>query len=1412
MMKFKRLRFKVLNISEASSKTTIVSDGGKEFTVPFKVGELNSFVYIGYREKSNKSPEFSQLESNIWNFCLDDEYEFRLIRKNEIKLYSGPKYKIYFLDKNDNEFNTYVNRHQFRNLKEGNTYLFRVIKITPARITFCLTSDLIPDIFKTSSEVTCVIKNKYLKENSRDIAIFELAVSDYIFEKSVSYWQFFYYNIGDNIKYSLSVDGKIEQLYKKDMHPIFEISKTYIFKFIDSELNNENQIIVEGPDSCIYRIFSPFVFNNRQPLESIEFKLVYLGINEKNGSIITRYFISFEDIITDFRALKRLTFDAFINSKIDSDKVVESELIKKFKNDYNNFENLWIISFCELLRNKINSTLISRDFSEALIFIDVLIKFEDWILESGFLNSFSSTTRFSTEKVAIKEIKDLKTELAAIEIILDSGENLFLNNLNALLDTETSTSKLDLDIEILTLLFKHEILVESLDHCNSRIRFIEKIRQKGLLKGKFHLFPEYNAYIERLQYRYQSRLFHQVFINEEKRNNFYNHNTDLFNYLYFIICCIKFYKEFNSLDHVIIYTIRLLRSYAHYIENKDHSQKILSIALKYSFLKKEDQVSLINQIDDDSIDANNIYNFFEYKLNEHINEENSLINEIYKRQETIKSKVVGDSIIGYLLNYNNLTFTLPYYNAPKRFKKNDSVECILYEYNVAVNQALAKIEIDKSKIPADQVIEPNSIIKAIVKGIEPYGIFVYIGNCDGLIPIKELSDNFISDSDILFNIGDVLDLKVLKVENEGDIQKITLSRKAYLAEFPPSPLVEGIYDLTIVSVNKHYGLFVISDYGHEGLIPVNEISWNDKEKFTLVFKIGDRIKAKYKGSKESHNYFSLKRLVKSPFFNDKIKLTNYKGIICKLNYFENWIKDNERILKPVFNDDFVKCYCPSCLQNSMAYYKPATNVKLQKSLIKRNSERFWQCTVCKFYQVEYFDVYIPDLKIFGIYKLSVISSDIYNRMKKNILVGDEVNLDIIELTTQKNEAYIIFNTSLIQRNTLQFEISNFKKYLAVEIAYLFESYGFLNNLFEERINNFNWARIFYSASKSSRSYFLNVFTNYIITLNDISDLTSYEEFTKKIELIKQQVSKFEVEKNSIEVFPEIEQIIIILNLLSHFGSKSSDALKYLLSHSVDSIYDNISIKSLASSILCFNLYIESLNQEFRIELWHNFIHSLKNTYTVFNSLESNFESKELVKSLIRRGERVDAEFKATLEVPVLSKEAKMDIERLEQLLKTSNSNENISKQLEKLRQVDVKNKKLCEQINFVAMKTIVAFANTLGGYLLIGVDEDYSGNPYIIGLNTTDLIKFGNTDNMMLRFDDLFHKYIGSAYQKALIEKVEFVTINNKIVLIIKVYKSYQPIFLQYNGEKKFYIRRQSSTVELSAFEMYEYLNQKDSN
>lgn len=65
------------------------------------------------------------------------------------------------------------------------------------------------------------------------------------------------------------------------------------------------------------------------------------------------------------------------------------------------------------------------------------------------------------------------------------------------------------------------------------------------------------------------------------------------------------------------------------------------------------------------------------------------------------------------------------------------------------------------------IYQKGKIVRAIVTGIEKYGVFVSLDEYySGLIHISEISKGYVKDVTDYLNVGDVIDVKILEADDE----------------------------------------------------------------------------------------------------------------------------------------------------------------------------------------------------------------------------------------------------------------------------------------------------------------------------------------------------------------------------------------------------------------------------------------------------------------------------------------------------------------------------------------------------------------------------------------------------------------------------------------------------------------------
>src|SRR3981189_587375 len=140
-------------------------------------------------------------------------------------------------------------------------------------------------------------------------------------------------------------------------------------------------------------------------------------------------------------------------------------------------------------------------------------------------------------------------------------------------------------------------------------------------------------------------------------------------------------------------------------------------------------------------------------------------------------------------------------------------------------------------------LEEGSVLTGTVKNLTDYGAFVDLGGLGGLLHITDMSWGRLTHPRDLVNVGDEIQVKVLKFDKEK--QRVSLGFKQLTPDpwldaterYPIGAQVRG----RILSVTD-YGAFVELEQGIEGLVHVSEMTWSKRMKHpSKLVKPGDEV-------------------------------------------------------------------------------------------------------------------------------------------------------------------------------------------------------------------------------------------------------------------------------------------------------------------------------------------------------------------------------------------------------------------------------------------------------------------------------------------------------------------------------------------------------------------------------------------
>ncbi len=150
--------------------------------------------------------------------------------------------------------------------------------------------------------------------------------------------------------------------------------------------------------------------------------------------------------------------------------------------------------------------------------------------------------------------------------------------------------------------------------------------------------------------------------------------------------------------------------------------------------------------------------------------------------------------------------------------------------NVVVSRR-AVVETESS-VERDALLESlkeGALVKGVVKNLTDYGAFLDLGGIDGLLHITDMAWKRVKNPSEIVNIGDEIEVKVLKYDREKN--RVSLGLKQ-MGEDPWLDLTrrypEGARLHGKVTNLADYGCFVELEEGVEGLVHVSEMDWTNK--------------------------------------------------------------------------------------------------------------------------------------------------------------------------------------------------------------------------------------------------------------------------------------------------------------------------------------------------------------------------------------------------------------------------------------------------------------------------------------------------------------------------------------------------------------------------------------------------------
>ena len=233
----------------------------------------------------------------------------------------------------------------------------------------------------------------------------------------------------------------------------------------------------------------------------------------------------------------------------------------------------------------------------------------------------------------------------------------------------------------------------------------------------------------------------------------------------------------------------------------------------------------------------------------------AVLEEAYEAGSNVNGHIVGRVRGGLTVNVNGLNAFLPGSLVDIRPLRDTShlegqelelriVKLDARSNNLVVSRrAVLEEAYSQEREKLLEKMEEGLVIKGVVKNLTDYGAFIDLGGIDGLLHITDIAWKRVKHPSEVLNVGDEIDVKVLKYDAER--KRVSLGLKqlqedpwtSLTAEYAAGSRVKAkITNLT------DYGCFAEIAPGIEGLVHVSEMDWTNKNIHpSKVVQLGDEV-------------------------------------------------------------------------------------------------------------------------------------------------------------------------------------------------------------------------------------------------------------------------------------------------------------------------------------------------------------------------------------------------------------------------------------------------------------------------------------------------------------------------------------------------------------------------------------------
>jgi small subunit ribosomal protein S1 len=222
-----------------------------------------------------------------------------------------------------------------------------------------------------------------------------------------------------------------------------------------------------------------------------------------------------------------------------------------------------------------------------------------------------------------------------------------------------------------------------------------------------------------------------------------------------------------------------------------------------------------------------------------------------------------------LVHYSQISHKGPV-NPSKYFNEGDEVSVVALDYDKKKRHLSLSIK-DANPDPwtnIDDILEVGDTVTATVSNIEPYGVFVDLGeDLEAFLHVSEISwDKNVKHPKDYLSINEEINVEVIEIDKENRRLRVSLKnlQPKPMEDFSRKHSAGDIVKGTVSSLTD-FGAFVRLE-GVEGLLHNQETSWDKSKRAKDLFNVGDEVEVKIIRIDSDAGKISLSRkaLEKSP--------------------------------------------------------------------------------------------------------------------------------------------------------------------------------------------------------------------------------------------------------------------------------------------------------------------------------------------------------------------------------------------------------------------------------------------------------------------------------------------------------------------------------------------------------------------